>query len=229
MLFWILFFMGVHAVIVAAGMGKRFGGMKQFYQINRRPLLLYTLDIFEKCRRVSDIVLVVPEKRVRVMQKLVRLHKMKKVSRIIAGGRRRQDSVLTGLCAIRSADGIVIIHDGVRPLVSQSLLNRGIDLCNRHKAVVFGLPLADTVKHVLANRVLGTIPRKTLFTVQTPQFFDIRYLRSAYKKADLRNEFTDEASILESTGKRVFLFDGENTNIKITTKQDLIFLKMLLK
>lgn len=162
------------------------------------------------------------------MKKLIRKSKLKKVKKIVSGGKRRQDSVLKGLAQVKAQRGIVIIHDGVRPLITQSLINKGIALCKKHKAVIFGIPVKDTVKESKNHRVLGTVPRNNLFLIQTPQFYDTKLLKKTIKTALMSREYTDESAILEAQGIPVHLFKGQLNNIKITRKEDLKFLKKLL-
>uniref|UniRef100_A0A7V3RHD3 2-C-methyl-D-erythritol 4-phosphate cytidylyltransferase n=1 Tax=candidate division WOR-3 bacterium TaxID=2052148 RepID=A0A7V3RHD3_UNCW3 len=223
--FWLYFFMKVYAVIVGAGRGKRFGGLKQFIIFQGRPLLIYTTEIFEKSELVDSIIIVVPKEMLRKTKKLLNFYCLKKVDEVIPGGERRQDSVYNGIKAIKDDNGVVIIHDAVRPFISQNLINKGINLCKKYKAVIFGMPIFDTIKLVKGNKVIQTIPRVSPFAVQTPQFFNIKLIKEAYDKVDFKKEFTDEASILESLGIPVYIFKGDPENIKITTKQDLKFFK----
>jgi len=218
-----------HAVIVAAGKGQRFGGAKQFFPILDCPLLLYAIKIFEKNARIKDITVAVPKNRINYTKKLMKKWKIKKVKNIIQGGRRRQDSVSNALKSIKSQSGIVIIHDGVRPIVTQGLIKKGIHLCRKHKAVVFGLEVNDTIKEAQSHVIKRTLPRERLFLIQTPQFFEIRLLKNAYKTADFSHEYTDEAALLESLNIPVYIYQGDHFNLKVTNKQDIAILSRLLK
>ncbi len=220
--------MKVFVIIVGAGKGKRFGGLKQFVEIFGKPLIVHTIACFEKNRAVNKIIIVVPKNMIKKTKKLMKNFGFKKIYRVVPGGERRQDSVLNGFKAIKNEQGIVIIHDAVRPFITQNLINRGIELCKKYKAVIFGIPVFDTVKLVKRNKVLWTVPRISPYLIQTPQLFDIRYLDKAYKKVNFKNEFTDEAGIVENAGMDVYVFKGESNNIKITTKKDLLFLKKKL-
>ncbi|MEO0190137.1 MAG: 2-C-methyl-D-erythritol 4-phosphate cytidylyltransferase [candidate division WOR-3 bacterium] len=217
--------MKVFAIIVGAGKGKRFGGLKQFVEIFGKPLIVHTAECFEKNKFVDKIIVVVPENMIKKAERLVKNFGLKKIYKIVPGGKRRQDSVLNGVKAIKDEQGIIIIHDAVRPFITQGLINRGIKLCRKYKSVIFGTPVFDTIKLTKKNKVICTVPRISPYAVQTPQFFDIKRLREAYKKVDFKNEFTDEAGIIENAGMDVFIYKGEPNNIKITTKKDLIFLK----
>ncbi|UCG91022.1 MAG: 2-C-methyl-D-erythritol 4-phosphate cytidylyltransferase [candidate division WOR-3 bacterium] len=209
------------AIIVAAGAGKRFGSAKQFYEWRKRPLFLYALDAFELNKSIDKIILVVPQKSIRGIQAMMKNMNYKKVHSIVAGGKRRQDSVFNGLKALQNRSGIVVIHDGVRPIVSQAMITKGIKLCRTYRAVIFALPIYDTVKKVNRGIVKGTIPRKNMYLVQTPQFFESSLIQEAYKRANRAVEYTDEAAILESLGIPVHCLCGDKDNIKITKKGDL--------
>lgn len=213
--------MSVHAIIVAAGKGKRFGGAKQFYLINGRPILYYTLAKFEKNKRVSNICVVVPKPTVQTVRKCLREWQLHKVRHVIAGGEKRQDSVLNGLRAIRARSGIVVIHDGVRPTVSQRIISRGLAMSKQYKAVICGLPISDTVKYVKKNKVQKTVSRTHLYTVQTPQFFDLATLKAAYTHINKGVQYTDDAALLEAAGIPIHVFKGDNENIKITQRSDI--------
>jgi 2-C-methyl-D-erythritol 4-phosphate cytidylyltransferase len=210
-----------HAIIVAAGQGRRFGAKKQFCRVHGRPLFSYATHVFETQEQVKTITLVVPKRHVKQVLKYAREEGFNKVRRVVAGGTRRQDSVVNGLRAIRDKSGIVIIHDAVRPLVSKRMIRRGIALCRKYKAVIPGVNAYDTVKRVSKWYVQETVARDDLFLVQTPQFFDLKILRKAIAQADFKLEYTDEAALLESLGLPVRIFQGDRYNIKVTDTRDL--------
>lgn len=226
--FWLSFVMQNHAIIVAAGKGQRFGGLKQFYTFQGRPLLWHALEVFEAHPNVHAITVVVPRNKIGYLRKEIEHRRLKKVCALVSGGLRRQDSVLNGLNTIKARSGVAIIHDGVRPVVSDKLVNRGIRLCTKHKAVIFGLPVLDTVKEVKNHVVIRTIPRIRLFLIQTPQFFDIDLIKNAYRKADLTVEYTDDAALLEDLGIPVYVYQGDRFNIKITQRSDLRLLSKIV-
>ncbi len=217
-----------HAIIVAAGKGCRFGGYKQFYPFRGRPLLLYGVERFATNRNISTITVVVPRDKIKYTDKLIKQEKMKKVQTVVSGGLRRQDSVLNALNTIKSHSGIVVIHDGVRPVVSERLINRGIRLCKKYKAVIFGTRVYDTLKEVKKNVVVKTVSRAQLYLIQTPQFFEINLIKSAYRNADTSIEYTDEAALLESLGVPVYLYNGDRFNMKITQRIDLRLLSKII-
>lgn len=216
------------AIIVAAGAGRRFGGPKQFYPFRGKPLFLYALDTFKTIKDIDYVTIVVPKNKINYTKNLIKKFSYKKVRYIIPGGKRRQDSVYRGIQTIKG-NGIAIIHDGVRPIVSKGFVRKGIRLCKKYSAVIFGMPIKDTIKQVNRNTVLKTIPRNGLYLIQTPQFFNIELLRNVYKNRTFHEEFTDEASIIEESGFPVYLFVGDPCNIKITTKDDLKILGKFIK
>jgi len=220
--------MANHAIIVAAGAGKRFGGKKQFYPVQGRPLFLYATSAFESHSQIQTIVLVVPKRQKVRIKKLTKAMGLSKVRYVVSGGQRRQDSVINGLRVIKDKSGVVIIHDAVRPMVSKATIGKGIALCRKYKSVVLGVKVHDTVKRVAKRRVQETVPRDGLFLIQTPQFYDLRTIRNAIATADSDVEYTDEAAMLESLGLPVYLFIGDRYNIKVTDKKDLKIMEKLL-
>lgn len=217
-----------HAIIVAAGKGKRFGASKQFFPIFGRPMFVYSALTLNNHQEIDAITIVVPHKDIRRTQRIIKEFRLKKVGQIVAGGKRRQDSVSKGLKTISGRQGVVIIHDAVRPLVSKAMIGRGILLCRKYKSVILGVRVHDTVKRVAGHRVQETLPRNDLFLVQTPQFYDLQTIKRAIALADFRVEYTDEAAILESLGWPVYMFQGDRYNIKVTDKNDLKFVRKLL-
>lgn len=226
--FWLILVMSNHAIIVAAGAGKRFGSRKQFHNVSGRPLFIHATTVFATHNLVATVTLVVPKNQLKVIKRIVKETGMKRVRRVVAGGKRRQDSVVNGLRAIPEKNGVVIIHDAVRPFVSKQMISRGINLCRRYKAVIPGVKAYDTVKRALKQRVQETVSREDLYLIQTPQFYDLRVLRRAIAQANFRMEYTDEAAMLESLGVPVRIFPGNRYNIKITDRSDLHMVEKLL-
>lgn len=219
-------------IIVAAGRGKRInaGLPKQFLKIGDRPLVAYTIERFEGCPQIAEIVLVVPEDYLSFcQQEIVDRYGFKKVRRIVAGGEHRQDSVWNGLKALPPNTDLVIVHDGVRPFVSPEKISEGINLCVDFNAVITAVPAKDTVKEVQELKVVGTVDRQRLYLVQTPQFFDYQLLMKAYKKANEEGKYyTDDSALVEALGEEVKVIEGSYDNVKVTTAEDLEFAKFLL-
>jgi 2-C-methyl-D-erythritol 4-phosphate cytidylyltransferase len=209
----------VSAVIVAAGQGRRFGLAKQFVLLQGKPVLDWSLETFNAHPGVDEIILVVPD----AESKKGSLAKYGKIAAVIQGGRQRQDSVLLGFRAIdpRQA-GIVLVHDGARPLAGPDLVERVIEQTRKKGAVVPGLLLEETIKEAGGGEVLETLDRTRLFRVQTPQGFFYPLLAWALEKASADHFYgTDEAALVERLGERVFIIDGDPRNIKITVPLDL--------
>jgi 2-C-methyl-D-erythritol 4-phosphate cytidylyltransferase len=218
---------GATAVIVAAGEGRRFGGPKQFALLGGRPLLERCVESFDGHEAVGAIVLVLPD--IQLGEGLGR--PFRKIAAVVAGGVRRQDSVRNGFGAVQgSGRDVVLIHDGARPLAGSALIGRVIDETTRSGAAVPVLPMEDTVKEVREEGILGTHDRSVLYRAQTPQGFFYEVLEEAFAAAD-RDGFigTDEAALVERTGRRVAAVAGDPRNIKITTPLDLRIAEALLE
>jgi 2-C-methyl-D-erythritol 4-phosphate cytidylyltransferase len=209
----------VTAIIVAAGEGMRFGFSKQFALLGGKPVLDRCLDIFEAHKKVTAIVLVLKE----VGPKKEYLKRYKKIVAVVEGGKRRQDSVLSGFRQIDPEKAeIILVHDGVRSLVSEDLIDRVIEATREAGAAVPAIPVEDTIKLVEGDEVSRTLDRERLFRVQTPQGFSHPILKAALDKATEDIFYgTDEASLVERTGKKVFVVQGDPKNIKITTPEDI--------
>ena len=209
----------VTAIIVAAGEGRRFGSAKQYALLKGKPVLDWTLQRFESHVKVKEIILVVKEDWLRDKYQ----SRYKKITAVVRGGERRQDSVAAGFNQVKpDRTDIVLVHDGVRPLVGKGLITRVIEAAALKGAAVPAIPVEDTVKHVEGDRVVHTLERKTLYRVQTPQGFSYATLENALKKAS-ENHFygTDEASLVERIGVTVYVVEGEAHNIKITSPSDI--------
>lgn len=226
--------MRVVAIIPAGGSGKRIGGelAKQYLPLLGIPLLAHTLMAFQSSAAVDDIFLVVPEGDLHyVRQMIIEKHGLPKVSRILAGGRQRQDSVKNGLDAVGSDYDIVVIHDGVRPLVSEDFIHQAVLKALKEKAVTFGVPVRDTVKTVDNEGWVGeTLNREGLWLTQTPQAFEREIIKRAYQVAYEDHFYgTDDASLVERIGIKVRMISGSDDNIKITTRDDIGWGEFLLK
>jgi 2-C-methyl-D-erythritol 4-phosphate cytidylyltransferase len=223
----------VVAIIVAAGSGKRMGHStkKQFLSISSKPIVAYTLDVFDSIDRVDRIILVIPKGWKRYCQReIIEKYGYRKEIEVISGGARRQDSVACGLARVSGDYEIVIIHDGVRPFVTRRMVVESIVKARKFGACVAAIPVTDTVKMVSREGVIEkTLPRKHLWRVQTPQTFRLSLIRKAYAKA-LKDKFygTDDAQLLERMNKPVKVISGDYRNVKITTGEDLILAETLL-
>ncbi|NOX21243.1 MAG: 2-C-methyl-D-erythritol 4-phosphate cytidylyltransferase [Nitrospirae bacterium] len=217
------------AVVPAAGQGRRFGSDKAYVELSGIPVLIRTLKCLEEVDSVSEIIPVLRREMLEDAVKLIERYKIKKVKKVAPGGKERFESVFNGLKLIDDENSIVLVHDGVRPLVSKALILRIIDAMRDSDAVVPGLPVKDTVKEVKDGRVLRTLKRQLLFNIQTPQAFRYRLLMSAYVEAmKSRTHFTDDAQVVEAAGAEVTVVEGDYRNIKITTPDDLMMAEMFL-
>ena len=215
----------VGAVIVGAGEGKRMGATarKQFVKIAGRPIIAYTLDVFERTPLVDYMVIVVPRDAIEwVRDEIVSEYGYKKVHAIVYGGASRQESVLNGLKALKPGTQKVLIHDAVRPLVSETLIHRVIDASQKTGAAITAVPAKETVKRVESGDIVGTLDRRLLWLAQTPQCFNYDVIMNAHVKAQSQNiEGTDDAALVEATGVKVAVAVGSYSNLKMTSPEEL--------
>ena len=216
----------VAAIIAAAGESRRMGGAdKMFAELGGKTILARVVETFQKCDSVDRIILVVNRQNVAKVRQLVAENQWGKVTEVCAGGQRRQDSVAAGLKRLSNCDW-VIIHDGARPLVTEDLIERGLEAAKETGAAIAAVPVTDTIKVAGDDRtVLETPPRQNLWAVQTPQVFRFDIITEAYQRAS--GYVTDDASLVEQTDYRVKLYMGSYDNIKITTPNDLILAEVL--
>jgi 2-C-methyl-D-erythritol 4-phosphate cytidylyltransferase / 2-C-methyl-D-erythritol 2,4-cyclodiphosphate synthase len=222
------------AIIPAGGAGKRLKAhvSKQYLFLDHIPVLVHTLKVFQKSKVIDNIVLAVPpDDLVSIRQELIDKYRLTKLTTIVAGGKERQDSVRNSLLAINGKCDVVVIHDGVRPFVTQDLIKRIVGAAKTEGAATAGVKAKDTIKETKKNNsVAATIPRQNLWLTQTPQAFKFEIIKEAYKSAyDEKYYGTDDASLVERIGKKVKMIQGSYENIKITTPEDLIIAKALLK
>ena len=218
----------VSAIIVAAGDSQRMGGIdKMFAPIGGRPVLARVLDTFQNCKKIDQIIVVMSSKNIEHCRQLVAEEKWDKVTDIVVGGKRRQDSVAEGLKKFKEGEWVVI-HDGARPLVKADLIERGLEAAKETGAAAAAVPVTDTIKFVKGSDiVLQTLPRQNLRAVQTPQVFRADVIQNTYKFTP--GDFTDDAALVEKAGFKVKLYMGSYANIKITTPDDLAVAEVLLK
>jgi 2-C-methyl-D-erythritol 4-phosphate cytidylyltransferase len=221
------------AIIVAAGRGTRAGGegLKQFRALAGVPLLIHTLRRFEECAAIHEIVVVAPARETN-FHLSASPFKLTKLARVVEGGATRTESVWLGLQTLSDthADGIVAIHDGVRPFVTPSEIERTIRAAEETGAAVLCAPVTDTIKVVEGERIARTLPRQSLRRALTPQCFRYELLRRAYERARAEEiEATDDSALVELCGAEVALVEGDARNIKITRPEDFALAEILLK
>ena len=218
----------VGAVIVAAGSSTRMGGVdKTFAPILGLPLVIHTIDQFESSPLVDQIVLVVAENSVGRARKLIQQRAYSKVTGICVGGLRRQDSVRSGLESLNGCEW-VMVHDGARPCLDETILQRGLEAAFKYGSAVAGVPIKDTIKIVSPQQIVETTPdRSLLWAAQTPQVFRYQMLLDAHYAFD--QDATDDAAMIESLGHPVKMYLGSYENIKVTTSEDLVIAEAFLK
>lgn len=224
----------VTALIPCAGQGKRMGGTvsKPFVEVIGRPLLTYTLDRFQEHPLIDEIILIAREDAVKYCrEEIVDKYGCSKVKAVVAGGKERQDSVANGLACIEDRTEWVVVHDAARPLVTIDTITRALQTAFEKGNAVVGVPVKDTIKKVNPDLTVQETPdRQNLWQVQTPQVFKRSVLELAYREAALKGwQGTDDASLVEKLGIKVYMVKGEYSNIKVTTPEDLIFLQELIR
>lgn len=212
------------AIIVAAGDSRRMGeGVnKQFLLLDEIPVLAHTLKKFDDANSIGNVVIVTKPESIPTVWDMIKEFDIRKVTDIVPGGKTRQQSVINGLKLVGN-DALIAVHDGARPFVSPQLINRLCEIGFESGAVVPGIVPKDTVKILdPSGNAESTPDRSTLRCIQTPQVFRADILKLAYIRAEELNFLgTDDASVVEFSGTPVAIADGENTNIKVTTPEDL--------
>ena len=215
--------MKAYAVIVAGGKGLRMGGdvPKQFLPIGGKPVLMHTIEAFRRALDDVEIVLVLPAEQHDYWQKLCKDYKFHSPELIAKGGETRFHSVKNGLASLpNDLEAVVGVHDGVRPFVSKETIRRCFAAAAEGKAVVPVVAVVETVRQILPDGKSVTRPRDEYRLVQTPQTFPLALLKEAYQQP-YSEAFTDDASVVEATGQRIEMIEGNRENIKITTPSDL--------
>ena len=215
-------------ILAAAGIGKRMGldYPKQFFEHNGKPLFIFPLEIAEKSSLIDEIIIVTNENNIDLVENK---YNIKKVKKILAGGKERQDSIYN---ALKEDEGstYILVQDGVRPFMKEKYIEMTCAALDRDKSLagaVIGVPVKDTIKVVgLDGEILATPNRAGLVAVHTPQTFRGDILKKAYKKAEAEKFLgTDDSSLVERIGEKVKIITGDYDNIKITTLEDLLSLK----
>lgn len=219
--------MNKHVIIVAGGKGLRMGGdiPKQFLPVGGKPVLMRTIEAFYSFDPSIHIILVLPVSQQAYWKELCETYRFTLSHEIADGGETRFHSVKNGLARI-SGDGLVGVHDGVRPFVSPEVIATCYAEAAIYRAVIPVIDVVETVRHLTGERS-ETVPRNQYKLVQTPQVFEVCLLKTAYNQA-YTDAFTDDASVVEATGQEVYLVPGNRENIKLTTPFDLKIAEVLL-
>ena len=220
------------AIIVAGGSGKRFNSEipKQFLKLKDEPILAYSIEKFEKSKLIDEVILVVPGQFIGFCQKnIIAKYCFRKITQIISGGTTRQASAYNGLQKVSKKCNLVLVHDGVRPLVESKEIETVIKLAQKFKAAILAVPVKETVKLVNNNMIVKTEDRKKFYLAQTPQVFEKTLLSKAFEKAK-KDKFvgTDCSSLVERLGVKVRILEGSERNIKITTAEDFKLAEILM-
>lgn len=212
-------------ILVAAGKSERMGQNtdKAFLSLGSKPVVAWSLLAFEQCPDIDQIVLVVRKDQVLAAKSVVQMFGISKIRSIVAGGSRRQDSVLSGMKEMDPETRIVIVHDGARPCVASELISETIKCAKRNGCGIAASRVWDTIKYVERGATVDhTVDRAKLWAVQTPQAFNAGLLQRAYRAVEEQKvTVTDEASAVELIGEPVRLVEWPRPNIKITTAEDL--------
>lgn len=220
----------VVAIILAGGRGTRMNSdrSKQFLSINGKPLIYYTIKAFAENRNIDSIVLVLPKDEIQYcVDEVIERYKLK-IDKIVEGGKERQDSVYNALNALNDCE-TVLIHDGARPFVTNNIIENGIKYANKYGATAPGVTPKDTIK--VKNQddfSVSTPERSSLVSVQTPQCFKYDIIKKCHEHIKKDNvKVTDDTMAVERDGHNVYIYQGDYTNIKVTTPEDLIIAEYL--
>jgi 2-C-methyl-D-erythritol 4-phosphate cytidylyltransferase len=217
------------ALIVAGGSGQRMGALqpKQFLLLAGKPLLMRTIEVFSNTGSSVNIFLVLPESNIGLWKDLCHEYNFILPHRIVIGGDNRGNSVKNGLDSINATDGLVAVHDGVRPLVDKNLINRAFTEAEMKGNAIPCVKVNDSLRLIRGSANIP-LDREKVRAVQTPQCFRLDLLRQAYKRPDF-DAYTDDAQLYEAQGFDLAFIDGSNENIKITTPADLLVAESILK
>jgi 2-C-methyl-D-erythritol 4-phosphate cytidylyltransferase len=219
------------AIIVAAGSGQRFASAmpKQFVPLLGKPLIFHTLERFESCDAIDEIVLVLSDEGRKLFEISNFRSEITKLKSIVTGGATRAESVLNGLNSLDANDGdVVAVHDGARPLVTADEITRTVEKAAETGAACLVASVTDTIKTIRGDEIAGTLDRDKLRRALTPQAFKYEVLRSAFASCDLSEAVTDECYLVEKLGHPIAFIEGSSQNIKVTRPEDLAFAQLLL-
>lgn len=220
-----------YIIIMAGGKGLRMGASmpKQFLPLGGRPVLMHTIERFRSYNTQLGIIVVLPHEQQEFWHKLCKEHAFNVEHTVVDGGDTRFQSSKNGLSAVPDdAQGVVGIHDGVRPFVSAEAIGRCFEAARRHGAALPVMPVTDTLRHVDADGWGHNVQRSEFRAVQTPQTFDIQLIKKAFCQP-YSDAFTDDASVAEAAGNKVTMVDGCCENIKLTTPYDMLFAEWIIK
>jgi len=204
---------------------------KQFLLLAGTPIIVHTLKKFEECENIHEVVVVLPAEESAGFLSMAGKFGLRKLTKVVPGGRTRAESVQRGLMSIRPATAdVVAVHDGVRPFVTVEEIEQTVTAAQKSGAAILVAPAVDTIKEIEDGAVVRTLERKKLGHALTPQCFHYDILRRAFDQIDVNDpSITDESFLVEKLGERVIIVEGSASNIKITTRQDLLVAEAYLK
>lgn len=213
------------AIITAGGTSQRYGNTNKLLEkINSKEVIRYTVEAFLSIDEISEVIIAAHSSIIEILKEIFAEDKKVK---IIEGGRTRQESVYNGLNACLDTD-YVLIHDGARPMISKEVIKKSIVMVQDKKALTVAAKTIDTIKQVDENlKIIKTIDRSSLYNTQTPQVFEYNLIKDAHERLQGQN-FTDDAGMVESLGHDVYILQGDYSNIKITTQNDINIAKVYL-
>lgn len=223
------------AIIFAGGTGKRMntkGIPKQFLKLNDKEIIIYTLEIFENSEEVDAIVVSCLEEKIMLLQELVKKYNLKKVIKIVKGGETGQESIYNGIIAAKeiskNENSILLIHDGVRPLINQKVISDSISCVEKNKNAITVAPAIETIIKAKENEIESIYERSMCFMARAPQSFYLSDILEAHEKARVENrKFIDSASLMSYYGHKLHIVEGPSENIKITTPIDFYMFKAI--
>ncbi|GGF41540.1 2-C-methyl-D-erythritol 4-phosphate cytidylyltransferase [Echinicola rosea] len=218
------------AIIVAGGRGTRMGSPipKQYLEIGGKPVLMHTLEVFYQLDPSMKIILVIPAVDFSFWEELCQKFEFKVSHEVVAGGKSRFQSVKNGLDSLEWEEGLVAIHDGVRPFVSPEVVSLSFEKAQEHGSAIAVVPLKDSIRKLTDENKSFYQERQYFRLVQTPQTFDLKMIKQAFDVTELHH-FTDDATVYEHQGWQVHLIAGNPENIKITTPEDMEYAQFLLQ
>ena len=217
-------------IVAAAGQSRRMGSNKMFALLRGIPVLAHTLTALESCEYVDEIIVAARDEDIPAIAAFKNEYGIEKLAKIVAGGAERTDSVRKALAECSRDAELIAVHDGARPLATPEMIGRCIHCAWRNNAALAAVKVKDTVKRVDGGVVSETLDRSSLYLAQTPQVFSAKLLKAAYKKAEKDGiNYTDDCAPVEAMGKHVYVCEGDYSNIKITTPEDLVMAEAILE
>jgi 2-C-methyl-D-erythritol 4-phosphate cytidylyltransferase len=213
-----------YAIIVAGGTGSRMGSdiPKQFIKVGKLPILMHTILLFFEYDKAIEIILVLPESQFGLWKELCEEYDFEVAHKVVSGGYSRFQSVSYGLMAISETEGLVAIHDGVRPFVAKEIIANSFEVASEKSNAITAVKLKDSIRRMENDGSNRAFDRSKFYLIQTPQTFQLKLIKKAFEAKE-SPDFTDDATVLEAMGEKVNLIEGSYMNIKITTPEDLIF------